>query len=338
VKQPGWRQKSITSGKGYIYMQIAYVDPLLKSWERMKEALFHPFDLRKWFVLGFTAFLAGLTSGNPGGNFSYNFGKRDTNIPDLETLPARVMEWLSAHPVWLLVIMAAIILLMVVALILTWLSCRGAFMFLDNVVHNRAQVVAPWHQFRLQGNSLFLWRAGFGLVCLFLFLPLLVLSFLTFVPILRGHLSPDHLFNFIATVLIGLLLMIGIGYISLFTNNFVVPIMYKYNLKAIAAWQQFMPLLSNHLGYFLLYGLFLVPLAIGVVFAILLGGCMTCCVGFLLLILPYVGSVVLLPVTVAFRAFSLEFLAQWGPEYSLFPVTELPEAGPPAPPPIPIQP
>jgi hypothetical protein len=318
-------------------MQIAYIDPLLKSWERMKDALFHPFDLHKWFVLGFTAFLAGLTSGNPGGNFSYNIGKRDTDIPDIENLPARVMEWLGAHPVWFLVIMAALILLMVVALILTWLSCRGAFMFLDNVVHNRAQVVTPWHQFRLQGNSLFLWRAGFGLVCLLLFLPMVVLSFLTFLPILRGNLSPEHLLNFITVACIGLLLMLGIGYISLFTNSFVVPLMYKYNLKAVAAWQQFMPLLSNHLGYFLLYGLFLLPLAIGVVFAILLGGCMTCCVGFLLLILPYIGSVLLLPITVAYRAFSLEFLAQWGVEYSLFPGAEPPLTGSSPAPSMPIQ-
>ena len=48
-------------------------------------------------------------------------------------------------------------------------------------------------------------------------------------------------------------------------------------------------------------------------------GCLTCCCGFILISLPYIGSVCLLPVSFTLRAFSLEFLAQWGPDYSAFP-------------------
>jgi hypothetical protein len=49
----------------------------------------------------------------------------------------------------------------------------------------------------------------------------------------------------------------------------------------------------------------------------------TCCIGFLLLIIPYIGSVVLLPVFYTFRAFSIEFLEQYGEEFVLFPKPEI---------------
>lgn len=57
---------------------------------------------------------------------------------------------------------------------------------------------------------------------------------------------------------------------------------------------------------------------IGVVFA----GLMTCCIGFFLLIIPYVGTVVTLPVWYTLRAFSLEYLAQFGEKYEVFSATE----------------
>jgi hypothetical protein len=59
-------------------------------------------------------------------------------------------------------------------------------------------------------------------------------------------------------------------------------------------------------------------------------GLITCCVGFFLLIIPYVGTVVTLPVWHTLRAYRLEFLAQFGPEHNLFPAKE-PAAAPEAP-------
>ncbi len=55
---------------------------------------------------------------------------------------------------------------------------------------------------------------------------------------------------------------------------------------------------------------------------------MTCCVGLLVLIIPYVGTVVSLPIWYTLRGFTLEYLAQFGPEFDLYPasdVEQLPE-------------
>jgi hypothetical protein len=38
-------------------MTIRFMEPLGRAWQRMKQALFRPFDIHKWFVVGFNAFL-----------------------------------------------------------------------------------------------------------------------------------------------------------------------------------------------------------------------------------------------------------------------------------------
>ncbi len=116
-------------------------------------------------------------------------------------------------------------------------------------------------------------------------------------------------------------LLVIFGYISLFLNDFIVPIMYKHNLSATQAWSKFLTLTLQHLGSFILYGLFVFAVGIGVGILILLAALLTCCIGLLLIIIPYVGSVILLPVSYTFRAFSIGFLAQFGDYFSVTDVT-----------------
>jgi hypothetical protein len=331
-------------GKHELVMQIAYMDPLTKAWDRMKLALFKPFALSTWFIVGFTAFLAGLLNGNtmlsfPNGN-SGGTPRENFNLPDIRQVFQKVLEWIHAHPVFFMFIVIGIVIVIIISLLLAWLASRGAFMFLDNVVGNRAQVAAPWRQYKMQGNSLFLWRIGFGLICFLFSLPLIILVIYSLVPILRDHNAGKYLLSFVVSLLAFVLLCIVAGYVSLLTTNFVVPLMYKYNLKAVAAWSAFMPVLTSHFGSFVLYALFLLLLAIVTGIAIAIAGCLTCCCLFLFIWMPYIGSVVLLPVTYTYRAFSLEFLAQFGPEYALFPIPEplSPEPTVPDPDPTPIFP
>src|SRR5262249_18422489 len=119
------------------------------------------------------------------------------------------------------------------------------------------------------------------------------------------------------------------------TSSFVVPIMYRHDLSATAAWSRLLGLMGENVPSFGLFLLFVFGLLVLVGLGIVAVGLLTCCVGFLLLILPYVGSVLLLPVTLTLRALSLEFLAQFGPEWSVFPQAPpvVPAAPPPPPPP-----
>jgi hypothetical protein len=117
-----------------------------------------------------------------------------------------------------------------------------------------------------------------------------------------------------------LLLMVIVGYIKLFLNDFVVPVMYKNRTGVWSGWYTFMMLFFRHPFAFIIYGFFIFGLGIAAVITVGFFALCTCCIGLLLLIIPYIGSVILLPISYTFRALSIEFFAQFGDDYNVFPM------------------
>lgn len=303
-------------------MTIAYFEPLSRAWQRMKRALFNPFNLNKWFVIGFNAFLAGLLDG-PHGNSSAQGKGDDLTFREFLNFPHRAWEWLIENPGWFIGIVFILMFLFALVIVLIWLSSRGKFMFLDNVVHDRAEIAKPWKQYSKEGNSLFVWRFCFGFI-VFAFFILLSIFFFTAASALHVN---DRFTGPLILFIVGwafliLLTLIITGYISIFLDSFVVPLMHKDNLSATKAWGRFLSIFNKHPFHFLLYGLFIFVLLVGFVIGVILAGFMTCCIGFILLVLPYIGTVVTLPVWYTLRAFSLEYFAQFGAEYNVFPPSE----------------
>jgi hypothetical protein len=300
-------------------MDIRYFDPLSRAWERMKKALFRPFDLKIWFVVGFTAFLSGLTDCHGGGNGKSGW-QEPSDIHTLMNFPDAAREWLAENPVWAILIAFGIVTVTVLVIVLTWLSSRGKFMFLDNVVHNRALVAQPWREYRAEGNSLFLWRIVFGFATLAVVLVYLAACFSTLYARYEQYEDTAELVGPLILMVVGLAgLVIVITAISLFLTDFVVPVMYRQRISAARAWGVFLRLFSLHPMQFVGYTLLILLLIIVLVLAIVIGGLLTCCIGFLILAIPYINEVLLLPVTYTLRAFSVEFLEQFGPEFQLFP-------------------
>ncbi len=304
-------------------MNIEYFEPLSRAWSRMKIALFKPFDITKWFVIGFSAFLAGLTEGSRGPNLSS--GGEDASFREFIEFPNTAWEWLVDHPGWFIAIGLIVVVLIAVAITFTWLSSRGNFMFLDNVAQDKAEIAKPWKQYKTEGNSLFLWRLVFGLICFTLFIMFFVFFFSTGAFIYRENLYRHVPVPFLVGMgLLFFFMLIIIGYISMFLKSFVVPIMYKNHIKTTQAWSRFLSLFGKHAFHFILFGIFVFLLTIMFVLLIIVAGLLTCCIGIILLIIPYIGTVVSLPVWYTLRAFSLEYLAQFGPEYDVFPPAEAP--------------
>ncbi len=297
-------------------MTMAFFEPLSRAWNRMKDALFRPFDLNTWLSLGFTAFLADLLESHGGGNSSHKGGHLD--FEDIIDAPLRLWEWLGQHPGWFLLIIFGAMFLLLLLLLFLWLSSRGKFMFLDNVIHGRALVSQPWQEFKSLANSLFIWRLAFGLLCL-----LFIILFLGSVWQNASNLYWDsHRIPVAFLISRGLLLLLvifSIFYIDLLLNHFVVPVMHKNRISATQAWQQFLTIHWSYFGHFLLYALLMLLLNIFFVILILTFGFLTCCMGFILLIIPYINSVVLLPISYTFRAFGPEFLRQFGEDFNVFP-------------------
>jgi hypothetical protein len=296
--------------------QLSLTRPLAEAWGWMVRMLFRPFDAGKWLVVGFAAWLAGLASGGGGGSGNISAGDGRAEVVDGFH---RGWEWLMDHEVVAGLIFAGILVLLAIVVVLLWVSSRGKFVFLDNVVRDRAAIVEPWKRYRRQGNSLFAFRLIVLVLCLPLALGVVgLLAWLTFGPDGWARLDgPAMVAGIGATVLLGFALVVTTLYAVFFLDAFVVPLMYHFDLGVLAAWRRFLGLLRARPGWFLLVGLFVFVLTLAAGSAIFVTGCMTCCLGFLLLMLPYVGTVVLLPLIVFYRAFTLSFLAQLEPELAL---------------------
>ena len=101
-------------------MRINYIEPLSRAWDRMKKSLFQPFDIQKWFIVGFTSFLAGLIDGNPLGNFNNSVNdRRDISVYDIERFPERTMDWINFHPFLFMLILAAVVIIITIVVVLT---------------------------------------------------------------------------------------------------------------------------------------------------------------------------------------------------------------------------
>ena len=97
-------------------------------------------------------------------------------------------------------------------------------------------------------------------------------------------------------------------------TQLMVPIMYRQRCRARLAFVQAVDLVSSHPGPILLYVLFLLLLAVAAVMISCAVTCATCCIA----AIPYVGTVILLPIPVTLGAFSLLFLRQFGPDYDVW--------------------
>ncbi len=297
-------------------MQISYSKPLDHAWQRMNAFLFNPFDLGKWFVLGFTAWLANLNGGSTGG-LTEQFRVTDSwDDPQAGEWASGGLDFLRGfldNP-WAF-IFAGILLLVVLAigLVVLWISSRGHFMFLDNLVHSRAEVTAPWTEYRNEGDSLFLWQVVFALVVFVVMGAVMAGSVLLFFPI--AAMDPPLAVSVPMVILAGtavFIIITSLIFIEFFLTQFVVPIMYRHRVSATEAWKMFLALFREHPGSFVLFGLlyFGIMLALGVLYLAL--GLLTCCIGLILMALPYIGTVILLPLYTMGRYLSLEFLGQFG--------------------------
>lgn len=304
--------------------KIEIFRPFGEAFELMKRILFQPFDVKKWFVIGFAAWLANLG----GGGFNYQYNRRE----DLQKLNQAISQ--IPHPILVIGVCVLILLVLVLIVLFAWLRARGGFMFIDCIVKNRGAVAEPWREFSKEGNSYFLFSLVVGL-CFLIFaallsLPLIILAkkgrYYFFIH--RDQLNIYLISAIAAWVFIILLLVLVWALIA----NFMTPVMYRRRCRAYEAFRAVTTLIAANQGEILLYCLFLIVLALATAIVACLVTCATCCIA----AIPYIGTVILLPVFVLLRSFSLLFLRQFGPEYDAWAGSMPPEFLPilsPAPPP-----
>jgi hypothetical protein len=309
--------------------RVSVIDPVTPAIDRVKLILFKPFDLRKWFVIGFCAWLAYLGGGGGGGGGGRGGGP-PYNVPHKQNQATEQIKqgvetakyYVSNNLYWIIpVTVAVVVLVILIGLLIAWLNSRGRFMFLHCVATNKAEVSIPWHKFRKQGNSLFLFRIVLGIISLVVVVVPVIGIIVLGIMMVSG--SAPGIVSIPGIIILGLIifiLSILLFLVKKFTFDFVVPIMFLRMASCTACWREFMIILSANKLRFALYLLFQIVIVFVIGAIKMIGfciGCCLCCASCLLLI-PYIGTVILLPVLVFERAYSLCYLQQFGPEFDVF--------------------
>jgi hypothetical protein len=296
---------------------VSVVTPLTPAFERVKTILFRPFDLTKWLVIGFCAWLACLGQGGGGGGGGGHIGPVDHGAQGLKSALREARDYVLHNLDWILPLALGVALVIVVLwLAFTWLSSRGQFMFLHCVARNAAEVGIPWTRYARHGDSLFWFRVALGLISLAAIL----------VPVaagiamgLTGHLhGVGPILGLVGLILAAVAIAIAFTLVRKLMFDFVVPIMFLHTASCLTAWRRFLALVRPNAGRFLLYILFAILLGIAIALLIFAIVIVTCCCAGCLLAIPYLGTVLLLPVLVFSRSYSLYYLAQYGTEFNVF--------------------
>jgi len=291
----------------------------------MGDVLFRPFDLGKWFVLGFCAWLATLGENGLGGsygNINQGFNKPGGQAPDFQGLMNQAKDFINSNFNWLLpVAIAGGLLILILSLVILWLNARGQFLLLNGVANNVAEVVEPWRRYAKQANQLFVFR-----LCIYLASAVVILPLMLVLGMFVYHGFTTGVWQFGATLAIGLLsgavaMVVGVttAIVLKLTKDFVVPIMYRTSCSPKEAWVKLWPLIKGRFESIIVYLLFSLLLLIASGILTLAVMVLTCCIACCLLAIPYIGTVLMLPVLVFFRSFSVMYLGQLAPEYDVFP-------------------
>ncbi len=308
---------------------ISVVDPITPAFTWMKRVLFQPFDISKWFVLGFCVWLAELLKGGMGSSFQFPGGPGGgPGSGGGPAIPPEAKAWFQENLGWIVLAGVGLLLLVLgIKILCLWLNSRADFLFLDNVIRNRAEIVKPWRQFRRLGNSLFSFRLVLILAAFVATLLILGLCVLIAWPdIDAGRFTAYGATALGVLVLLLLPLSLVLVAIGLVLHDFVLPIMYYRDATTLDAFRTFRAeIVPGHVGVLILF--YLMKLALGFVGGMIAMAalvvlmictlCLFCCVMALPLAGTYLMAVLYLPISVFFRSYPLFFLAQFGDRWRM---------------------
>jgi len=298
--------------------QISVIEPIGAAIETTKAILFSPFDFAKWFTIGFCAWLSALCQG---GGFNFNFNSHCGNTRNCNISPDEVQAFILNNLTLIIGIASGIFIVsIIVGAILLWLSSRGRFMFLSCVAQNKAEVKLPWHRYRQEGNSLFLFRLVVAVIGFFVFVILAgIVTGLILIFRKNGMDTTILLIGGLAALaVVALPVALLFSAFTKSTHDFVVPIMYLHRISCVQAWGRFWQLLKNNFGKFILYFLFQIVIGMAIAAITVAAMVATCCCAACIIVIPYLGTVLLLPLIVFARSYSLCYLRQYGSIYDAF--------------------
>ena len=307
-------------------MSRSPADAISKAVERSQQLLF-PFNANKWFALGFTAFLAQCGDGGggsfpslPSGPSSSPSGSGSGLGFDLQKMLDEALAGLN-RDLLLYVTVAVVGALLVagLAILIVWFSSRAKLMFVESVIWDRVDVAGQWARAAELGMSLSKFRLVLGFGGWLLLLCSLAGAVVTALPDFKSgeFFGTRALIGYFILGASALFIGLPLAVVAALLDDFVVPLMVVRNARVRQAWAMCRAeVLAGNIGGILLFYLLRVGLAFAIAIAAMVISCVTCC----LTLIPYVGTVVMLPIFVFSRAYPLYYLEGLG--VSVFPVRQ----------------
>ncbi|MEM6885125.1 MAG: hypothetical protein AAF571_08835 [Verrucomicrobiota bacterium] len=318
----------------------AVLIPIEQAWKQMLRVLFEPFHIQKWFIIGFSCFLAKLVE-----YLSNVHSAISSVIPENETSTfsslshsaegfvglfsissllgqsgdQNFLNWLESlsHSmgsfnvdalivVLVLGILAAITLFL---LAITWLDCRGVFMFIDNIALDRGDIIESWKKYASQAWQLF-W---FYLILLIAVIAVIVVGGYT-IKTLGVTFDRE---NPITLLLLGLAFL-GFSLLTalllfLFKAS-VIPRMFAGPYGLLPALLDSLQLLAKYPLEWILFTMVHFALWLASYFIIIFCCITSCCMAYL----PYIHFVVFLPLYLFLMSYNLTFIRQFGTGWDVF--------------------
>lgn len=280
------------------------IDALGEAISHMREKLF-PFSFGGWITLGLVSLLESCGAGSGSSGL-----QNSLSGPDSYEDPTRAIEhaaaWVTAH---LIIVVSALVGLMLISLLFMWLRSRAIFVYIDDVASGRFDLVRPWSRHSGHADSFFV----ISLVAqgaVFILIVLILGSGGLFGLWARAN---DWgvgaiLLGVIPIAFLFILALIAAVLLNMALRDFVAPLQISRNVSAGEAGGIFLSLVSQTPGLFVGYALLKFVVGLGVSVVTLIGGCLTCCLGFL----PLINQALFQPIYYADRAWSLKLLAQMG--------------------------
>lgn len=307
-------------------------DAISRAVERTQHLLF-PFNANKWFALGFTVFLAQCGEGGGGSIPNVPSGSTPSPFPsggggggssgagfDLQRMFDELVTALGRDlPLYVTLAAVGVALTVGLWILIVWFSSRAKLMLVESVIWDRVDLGSQWTRAADLGMSLCKFRLVVGFCGGVLILGAFAGGFAAALPDLQ---SGDY-FGTRAVIGYGVmaaaLFVFGIPLALLFAllDDFVVPLMVIRNVRVGQAWNICRAeVLSGNVGGVTLFYLLRIALGFAIAVMTTFVTCLTCC----LTAVPYLGTVILLPIFVFSRAFPLYYLQELG--IPVFPVPE----------------
>jgi hypothetical protein len=318
----------------------------------MKDFLFRPFDIGKWFAFGLMGWIYDLGEGggtpnlpglgNLGGGGSGGSGSGSGGgMPDM----SEAIGWVRDHAAAVVAgaIAAAVAVVALSALVL-WLGARGAMMTLRAVALGHARVGEHWKATREAAWSYFGFKMLLWGITGPITLGLLVWAVLAVYPYLQGG-SPnvDELVYAVVPPFLGIFVVALVSAPFAFLGrNVLAPILLAFGGGLRANWRRTASVVKTSVGGVFLFMVVRTLIAFVQGIAELLAVYCTCCIG----AFPVLHQTICAPLKAFERAYTLRVLESLGPAYKLIVDAPRPQpppnpygfSGPAGPPPSPYGP